>query len=128
MNKMDKKTELLKKIQAELERRTLAEEEAVRLISSGEHEKACALLEMIDNETIREIERELDALEQEEMPDMKPDCIAEGFVIEISHRSESGLIQICKIYTEKTGRLSAADCRKNVQSGTEREGKEVKRP
>lgn len=109
MNKIDRKTELLKKLQEELERRTLAEEEAVRLISSGEHEKACMLLETIDNEKVREIERELDALEQEEKPEIKPDCIAEGFVIEISHRSESGLVQICKIYTEKTGRLSAAE-------------------
>lgn len=105
MNKMDKKTELLKKLQEELEQRTLIEEEAIRLISSGEHEKACTLLRTIDNKTIKEIEKELDVLEQEE----KPDCIAEGFVIEISHRSESELVQICKIYTEKTGRLSAAE-------------------
>lgn len=125
MNKIDRKTELLKKLQDEQDRRTRIEEEVVRLISNRENEKACALMETIDNETIREIERELDALKQEEMPDIKPDCIAEGFAIEISHRSESGLVQICKIYTEK---LSAAGCQKNVQSGTEREGKEVKRP
>lgn len=104
MNKMDKKTKLLKKLQEELERRTLIEEEAIRLISSGEHEKACTLLETIGNETVKKIERELDALEREE----KPDCIAEGFVIEVSHRSESELVQICKIYTEKTGLLSEA--------------------
>lgn len=65
MNKMDKKTELLKKLQEELEHRTLVEEEAIRLISSREHEKACTLLDTIDNDTVKKIKRELDALKRE---------------------------------------------------------------
>ena len=63
MKKADKKSELLKKLQNELDIRTQAEEEAVRLISSGECEKACDLLKALDDSLVKEIERELDALE-----------------------------------------------------------------
>ena len=44
MQKTDRKIELLGKLQEELDRRTQVEEEAVRLISNGECEKACELL------------------------------------------------------------------------------------
>ena len=65
MKKIDKKTELLKKLQAELDRRRQVENEAIRLISSGECEKACELLDSLDDQIVKDIDAKLDNLDQE---------------------------------------------------------------
>ena len=66
MNKIDKRLELLKKLQVEMDRRTQVEEEVYRLISNCEFVKANDLLKTLDDEIIRQIERELDALDGED--------------------------------------------------------------
>ncbi len=66
MNRIDKRLELLKKLQAEMDHRTQIEEEAYRLISNCEFAKANDLLKTLDDEIIRQIERELDELDGEE--------------------------------------------------------------
>lgn len=53
--KLDKKIEVTKKLQEELERRTELETKAIRLISDGKHEKAVELLKSIDDGIIKEI-------------------------------------------------------------------------
>ena len=65
MKKIDKKTELLKKLQVEQDRRTQVENEADRLICNEEYEKAAELLESLDDQIVRDIEAELDKLDQE---------------------------------------------------------------
>lgn len=65
MKKTDKKAALLKTLQAELNRRTQTENEAIRLISSGECEKAIELLESLDDQIVKDIEAEMDRLDQE---------------------------------------------------------------
>lgn len=66
MKKADKKAELLKRLQNELDIRTQVEKEAVSLISNGECEKACALLNALDDSIVKDIERELDRLDKDE--------------------------------------------------------------
>lgn len=66
MKKIDKKTELLKKLQTELDRRMQIENEAIRLISNGECEKATELLESLDDQIVKDIETELDQEPEEE--------------------------------------------------------------
>ena len=63
MQKTDRKIELLGKLQEELDRRTQVEEEAVRLISNGECEKACELLSTLDDRIVKSIRQELDQLD-----------------------------------------------------------------
>lgn len=65
MKKIDRKAELLKKLQTEIDRRTQVENEAISLISGGEHEKAKELLESLDDQIVKEIQSELDKLDQE---------------------------------------------------------------
>ena len=64
MKKIDKKTELLKKLQTELDRRTQVENEAIRLISGGECGKAAELLKSLDDQIVKDIETEMDKLDQ----------------------------------------------------------------
>ena len=54
MNKIDKRLELLKKLQAEMDRRTQVEEEVYRLISNCEFVKANDLLKTLDDEIIKQ--------------------------------------------------------------------------
>ena len=65
MKKTDKKAALLKTLQAELNRRRQVENEAIRLISSGECEKACELLDSLDDQIVKDIDAKLDNLDQE---------------------------------------------------------------
>ncbi len=62
MKKIDKKAELIKRLQAERDRRTQLENRAVTMIENNELEKAIELIHMIDDTVIRDIEKELDRL------------------------------------------------------------------
>ena len=65
MKKIDRKVELLKKLQTEIDRRTQVKNEVISLISGGEHEKARELLESLDDQIAKDIIAELDRLDQE---------------------------------------------------------------
>lgn len=65
MDRVDKRADLMVKLQQELERRTRVEEEAIRLIGECEFEKANELLKSLNDETIKQIQAELDALRTE---------------------------------------------------------------
>lgn len=69
MTKTEKRAMLIKKMQAEIDRRTELEEEAIELMSNGEFEKATDLLKSIDDGIVKEIEKELNALEEETVPE-----------------------------------------------------------
>lgn len=62
MKKIDKKAELIKRLQAERDRRTQLENRAVTMIGNNELEKAIELIHTIDDTVIRDIEKELDRL------------------------------------------------------------------
>lgn len=63
MKKADKKAELIRKLQEELDQRTQVEEEAIRLMENCEFEKAQELLGSLDDSIVKEIERELEQLD-----------------------------------------------------------------
>lgn len=60
---MDKRAELIKKMQEEMDRRTKIENEAIQLMCEGKFEQATDLLSSIDDSIIREISEELDKLD-----------------------------------------------------------------
>lgn len=62
MKKIDKKTELIKRLQAERDRRTQLENKAITMIENRELERAIELLHTIDDAVIRDIEKELEKL------------------------------------------------------------------
>lgn len=96
MNRVDKRSDLMSKLQQELERRTKVEEEAIRLIGECEFEKAMVLLNDLDNEVIRQIQEELDALKVE-MPEeesdqgkqKEADLLIEDMLIEKGQKNDS---------------------------------------
>lgn len=110
MKKTDKKAELIKKIQRETDRRTQVENEAIRLIENCEFEKARRLLETINDDIVKEIERELDDLDREEgsghmkaegrQQAIEKDMIAGDFLLEENHRDVADLEKICRGYAE----------------------------
>lgn len=110
MKKTDKKAELIKKIQREIDRRTQMENEAIQLIENCEFEKARRLLETINDDIVKEIERELDDLDREEgsghmkaegrQQAIEKDMIAGDFLLEENHRDVADLEKICRSYAE----------------------------
>lgn len=73
MNRINKRAELLKKLQEELDHRTQVEKEVVQLIGNCEFEKANDLLATLDDEIVRQIERELDGLHDEKSAENSED-------------------------------------------------------
>lgn len=65
MSRWDKRMDLTKKLQEELDRRTKVEEEAIQLISECKFEEANILLRSIDDSIVRQIAKELDDLDTE---------------------------------------------------------------
>lgn len=65
MKNADRKVELLKKLQKELDHRTQIENEAVRLIENCEIEKAGDLLQSVDDSIVNQIKEELEKLDAE---------------------------------------------------------------
>lgn len=63
--KIDKKAELIKRMQEELMHRAEAEEKAVQLISEGRPEEAVELLNSLDDSVIAEMQEEFEAIEEE---------------------------------------------------------------
>lgn len=55
---LDKKIEQVNKLQAELDRRTKAELEAIKLITEGRHKEAIAVLAALDDEAIKKLSGE----------------------------------------------------------------------
>lgn len=61
--KIDKKAELIKRMQDELMHRADVEEKAVQLISEGRHEEAVELLNSLDDSVIAGMQEEFEAIE-----------------------------------------------------------------
>jgi len=98
MDRIDKRIDLMQKLQEEMDHRTRVEEEAIRLIGECEFEKANALLKSLDDELLRQIQEELNALEGEvsedtcqgEKKEENADILVEGMVIERDQRKDPG--------------------------------------
>ena len=58
MEKVDKELETLHNVQAEYDRRTKAELEAIKLITEGRHKEAIAVLAALDDEAIKKLSGE----------------------------------------------------------------------
>lgn len=107
MKKTDRKIELLGKLQEELDRRIQVEEEAVRLISNGECEKACELLNALDDSIAKSIRQELDQLENDtdlraglQEHRSRVDIHVNSLMIEIGRRDTADVIRILEGYLE----------------------------
>lgn len=111
--KADKKTELLKKLQKELDRRTQIEEEAVRLISNGECEKACELLNTLDDNVVKDIEQELDRLDTDVEGECKEKTMKAEIIEVVRTETREGVgtekdpVRTAIRYWEKNGELIA---------------------
>lgn len=99
MDRIDKRIDLMQKLQEEMDHRTRVEEEAIRLIGECEFEKANALLKSLDDELLRQIQEELNALEGEVSEDTcqgeqketeNVDILVEGMVIEGDQQKDPG--------------------------------------
>lgn len=121
MRKADKKAELLKKLQEELDKRTQAEEEAARLICECEFEQADVILKSLDDGIAKGIMKELELLDQEMEQDKDPveeACehvgqvigdflvdLMESILIETMTVNKAGLVQTCKAYSQSLSGL-----------------------
>ena len=111
MKKIDKKTELLKKLQVEQDRRTQVENEADRLICNEEYEKAAELLESLDDQIVRDIEAELDKLDQEPEEEVETEEFDEqakqflNIVVALRTKSETCFEQVIQRHAEKLLKL-----------------------
>lgn len=65
MERIDRKAELIRRMQEEMDHRAMVEEKAVQLITEGRHEEAVAQLNSLDDGILGEIQMEIDALDQE---------------------------------------------------------------
>ena len=65
MERIDRKAELIRRMQEEMDHRAMVEEKAVQLITGGRHEEAVAQLNSLDDGILAEIQMEIDALDQE---------------------------------------------------------------
>lgn len=65
MVKIDRKAELIRRMQAEMDHRAKVEEKAVELITEGRHEEAMAQLNSLDDSILAEIQMEMDAMNEE---------------------------------------------------------------
>ena len=63
--KIDRKTELIKRMQNELKHRADVEEKAVQLITEGRHGEAVALLNSLDDSVIARMQKEFEAAGRE---------------------------------------------------------------
>ena len=63
MQKIDRKIDLIKRMQAEMDHRAEAEEKAVQLIAEGRHGEAVALLNSLDDSVIAGMQEEFEAIE-----------------------------------------------------------------
>ena len=63
MQKIDRKTDLIKRMQAEMDHRAEVEEKAVQLITEGRHGEAVALLNSLDDSLIAGMQEEFEAIE-----------------------------------------------------------------
>lgn len=128
MKEIDKKAELIKALQTELDIRTQVEEEAVRLIESCEFEKAQEILKSLDNDIVEDIRRELDRLDADNkkpaimkeqdavaevcgrigkvigdfLIDFTGDMLAESLTV-----NEQRFVQVCKAYSEGLSALKS---------------------
>lgn len=64
MTKLDKKVELIKRQQAEIDRRNEVEEQATKLICEGRYTEATELLETLDDNVLKELQAEFEAIEE----------------------------------------------------------------
>ena len=121
MKEIDKKAELIKVLQTELDIRTQVEEEAVRLIESCKFEKAQEILKSLDNNIVEDIRRELERLDADNKKPAimkKQDAVAEvcgcvgkvigDFLVEMTNDilvetitvNKERLVQVCEAYSE----------------------------
>lgn len=113
MKKADRKAELLKKLQKELDRRTQVEKEAVKLISNGECEKACELLNTLDDNVVKDIEQELDRLNTDVEGECKEKTMSAEIIEVVRTETREGVgtekdpVRIVIRYWEKNGELIA---------------------
>lgn len=82
VDKIDKKTDLIKCMQAELDHRAEVEKEAEQLITDGKHEEAVALFKSLDDNAIVRLQTEFEAIEaiQEEKDNMNNIIIVEDIL------------------------------------------------
>lgn len=66
MRRVDKRMELVKKLQLELDRRTEIEKEAELLICIGKYKEATELLQALDDNIIKSIAQELDEFDSKD--------------------------------------------------------------
>ncbi len=84
LEKIDRKIELMKQYQEELDKRNQIYAEFERLVICGEHEKAQALLKTLDDQTCDQISSEINRLDQEEEKEedaLVEACVRIGLVI-----------------------------------------------
>lgn len=81
MNKWEKRMELVKKLQEEIDRRTRVEKAVVVYITAGRFEEANVLLESIDDDIVRKIEKELNELDAEQ----KEEALTVGADVLVDH-------------------------------------------
>lgn len=62
--KIDRKIDLIKRMQAEMDHRAEVEEKAVQLITEGKHGEAVALLNTLDDSVIAGMQEEFEAIEK----------------------------------------------------------------
>lgn len=63
IQKIDRKIDLIKRMQTEMDHRAEVEEKAVQLITEGRHGEAVALLNSLDDSVIAGMQEEFEAIE-----------------------------------------------------------------
>lgn len=126
MRKTDRKVELIRRLQEELDRRTQIENEAVDLISRGECEKAHTLLSMLDDNIVKEISDELDYLEEDVAPEtglqekIRIDIHADHVVFETGGRDVLNTTRIMEGYMKAAGKGEKMFFKRDVEPMAER--------
>lgn len=72
MGKIDRKIGLIKRMQAEMDRRAEVEEKAVQFITEGRHGEAVAILNSLDDNAIARMQEEFEAIEALEAEENGP--------------------------------------------------------
>lgn len=89
MKTIDKRIELLKKYQEEMDHRTKIENEAIMLMEKGQFEEATELLKTLDDNIIKGLQRKLDELSAPEL-EAKEQAAVEN-IIEVEESNEENI-------------------------------------